>query len=295
MAEELLDLGDVTLCLESFGDEADPTLLLMSGACESMDGWEPDWCRELAAGGRRVVRYDHRDTGRSTTSPPGRPAYTTEAIAGDPLRILDALGVERAHLVGLSMGAGIAQELAARHGERVATVTLIATSPAGERVDRSPLPGPEARVARTFGEPAPEPDWTDRRAVADYLVEAYRPYAGSLGFDEASTRRLVEVVIDRTTDIEAATKNHWLLDGGPTEFAMSDISAPALVLHGTTDPMFPFPHGEALAREIPDATLVPMPGMGHERPPGPLRAAATELILRHTALTRRPAGPPGRG
>ncbi len=114
-------------------------------------------------------------------------------------------------------------------------------------------------------------------------MEAYRPYAGSLGFDEPAMRRLVELVIDRTTDIEAATKNHWLLSGESDEFAMTDITAPTLVLHGTTDPMFPFPHGESLAREIPVATLEPMPGMGHERPPEALRARATEAILRHTA------------
>lgn len=283
MAEELVDLGGVSLCVESFGDEAAPTLLLISGAAESMDGWDPAWCRELAAGGRRVIRYDHRDTGRSSASPPGRPTYSTADLGTDPLRILDALDVGRAHLVGLSMGGGIAQDLAAHHPERVSTLTLIATSPAGRRAESSPLPGPEPRVIRTFEEPAPEPDWGDRSAVTDYLVEAYRPYAGSLGFDEAATRRLLDVVIDRTTDIEAATKNHWLLDGGSDHFAMAAIAAPALVLHGTTDPMFPFPHGEALAREIPVATLEPMPGMGHERPPEALRARATEAILRHTA------------
>ncbi len=282
MAEEMCDLGDVTLCLETFGDQGAPTLLLISGAAESMDGWDPAWCRHLAAAGRRVVRYDHRDTGRSTVSPPGRPTYTTTELSSDPLRILDALGVERAHLVGLSMGGGIAQELAAHHPERVATLTLIATSPAGRRAGRSPLPGPDPRVARTFDEPAPEPDWSDRSAVVDYLVEAYRPYAGSLGFDEVATRRLLDVVIDRTTDIEAATKNHWLLGGESDEFAMADVTAPTLVLHGTTDPMFPFAHGEALSREIPIATLEPMPGMGHERPPEALRPRATDAILRHT-------------
>jgi pimeloyl-ACP methyl ester carboxylesterase len=283
MAEELLDLGDVTLCVESFGEEAAPTLLLLSGAAESMDGWEPAWCRELAAAGRRVVRYDHRETGRSTASPPGRPTYPGTELGLDALRILDALGVGRAHLVGLSMGGGIAQELAAHHPGRVATLTLIATSPAGRRVDPAPLPGPEPRVVSTFEDPPPDPDWDDRSAVADYLVEAYRPYAGSLGFDEPAMRHLVELVIDRTTDIEAATKNHWLLTGESDEFAMADIAAPTLVLHGTTDPMFPFPHGESLAREIPVATLEPMPGMGHERPAAALRARATEAILRHTA------------
>jgi pimeloyl-ACP methyl ester carboxylesterase len=114
-------------------------------------------------------------------------------------------------------------------------------------------------------------------------VEAYRPYAGSLGFDEAAMRRLLDVVLDRTTDIEAATKNHWLVGGESEGFDMTDIAAPTLVLHGTTDPMFPFPHGEALAREIPVATLEPMPGMGHERPPEALRARATDAILRHTS------------
>jgi pimeloyl-ACP methyl ester carboxylesterase len=165
----------------------------------------------------------------------------------------------------------------------VATVTLIATSPAGRRADRTPLPEPEPRIVSTFEDPPPDPDWEDRGAVADYLVEAYRPYAGSLGFDETATRRLLDLVLDRTTDIESASKNHWLLGGDSDEFAMTDIRAPALVLHGTTDPMFPFPHGEALAREIPVATLEPMPGMGHERPPEALRARATEAILRHTA------------
>ena len=283
MVEQLCDLGDVTLCYESVGEESAPTLLLLSGACESMDGWDPDWCRELAAGGRRVVRYDHRDTGRSTTWPAGRPTYPAEALTSDPLRLLDALGVERVHLVGLSMGGGIAQDLAALHPERVATVTLVATSPAGTRADDSALPGPEERVRRTFEDPPAEPDWSDRAAVADHLAESYRPYAGSLGFDERATRRVVDVVLDRTTDIEAASRNHWALDGGSATFAMADIAAPAPVLHGTTDPLFPFPHGEALAREMPDATLVPMPGAGHERPPGPLRAEAVRHVLRHTA------------
>src|SRR5215212_1149299 len=118
MAEELLDLGDVTLCVETFGEEAAPTLLLRSGAAESMDGWEPARCREHAAAGRRVVRYDHRETGRSTASPPGRPTYPGTELGLDALRILDALGVGRAHLVGLSMGGGIAQELAAHHPGR---------------------------------------------------------------------------------------------------------------------------------------------------------------------------------
>jgi pimeloyl-ACP methyl ester carboxylesterase len=283
MPEHILDLGDVRLCLESFGLPEDPTLLLISGAAESMDGWDPGWCSRLADSGRRVVRYDHRDTGRSTSSRPGHPSYAASELSRDVLRILDALDVDGAHLVGLSMGGGIAQEIAAHHPDRVATLTLIATSPAGRRADDSPLPPPEPRVAEIFDAPPPEPDWGDRHAVIDYLVESYRPYAGSLGFDEPATRRLAERVVDRTNDIEAATKNHWLVAGDEDDgFAMADIEAPTLVIHGTTDPLFPFAHGEALVREIGEATLLRVPGMGHERPPASVRGQVTEAILRHT-------------
>jgi pimeloyl-ACP methyl ester carboxylesterase len=185
--------------------------------------------------------------------------------------ILDALDVDRAHLVGLSMGGGIAQEVAARHPDRVATITVVATSPAGRRQDESPLPPPEPRVAETFGNPPPEPDWTDREAVVDHLVESYRPYAGSLGFDEPAARRLVEHVVGRTVDIEAASKNHWLVAGDDEDdgFAMTDVVAPTLVIHGTTDPMFPLAHGEALAREIGDATLLRVPGWATSARPSP--------------------------
>ena len=284
MAEELLDLGDVRLCVEGFGEPGDPTILLISGAAESMDGWDPEWCGQLAAAGRRVVRYDHRDTGRSTSSPAGHPAYPGSALSRDVLGILDALEVDRAHLVGLSMGGGIAQDVAARHPDRVASLTLIATSPAGRRADDSTLPPPEPRVAETFDRPAPEPDWTDRPAVVDHLVDSYRPYAGALGFDEPAARRLVEQVVARTNDIEAATKNHWLAAGDDDDevFAMADIVAPTLVVHGTTDPMFPLPHGEALAREIHGAMLLRVPGMGHERPPAAVRDPVSEAIVRHT-------------
>lgn len=118
MAERLVTVDGVELCLETFGDRTDPALLLIGGAAASMDWWDVGFCQRLADGGRFVVRYDHRDTGNSVTSPVGEPSYSSQDLATDPLRILDALGIARAHLVGLSMGGGIAQHLAARHPDR---------------------------------------------------------------------------------------------------------------------------------------------------------------------------------
>jgi pimeloyl-ACP methyl ester carboxylesterase len=150
------------------------------------------------------------------------------------------------------MGGGIAQVLAAHHADRLATVTLIATSPAGSRGgDDRPLPPPAPRVAATFEDPPPEPDWSDREAVITYLVETARPYAGGLGFDAERERRVAAAMVDRTRDVRAATTNHMLVEGGPAPFRLADIRVPTLVMHGTDDPMFPFPHGAALAAGIP--------------------------------------------
>ena len=99
----------VELCIDEYGDSGDPTILLIAGAAASMDLWEPELCQQLADAGRHVIRYDHRDTGRSTTSPPGQPSYRSEDLFRDPVRLLDAIGQDQAHLVGLSMGGGIAQ------------------------------------------------------------------------------------------------------------------------------------------------------------------------------------------
>jgi pimeloyl-ACP methyl ester carboxylesterase len=115
--------------VETFGDAGAPAILLISGAAASMDWWDAEFCRRLAAGGRFVIRYDHRDTGRSVGYPPGAPGYTGADLVGDAVGLIDALAGGRAHVVGLSMGGGIAQYLAIHHGDRVATLTLMSTSP----------------------------------------------------------------------------------------------------------------------------------------------------------------------
>jgi pimeloyl-ACP methyl ester carboxylesterase len=285
MAISMIPVGDVQLCVETFGQPGDPAILLIGGATSSMDWWEADFCQLLADGGRFVIRYDHRDTGQSTGSPLGHPAYTGEDLGTDPLRVLDGLGIAAAHLVGVSMGAGISQDLAVRFPDRVLSLTLIATTAAFERADTSPLPPPEPRIAASFEDPEPDPDWTDEDAVVDRMVEVHRTYAGSVGFDEARVREISRSVIDRTPDVAASVSNHWQVIGGGEDeepHTMAEIRQPTLVLHGSEDPMFPLPHGEALAASIPGASLVVLEGMGHEMPPRAFWDVVVPAVLRNT-------------
>jgi pimeloyl-ACP methyl ester carboxylesterase len=281
--QRLVSANGVDLCVQTFGDAADPAILLIGGAESSMDWWEDEFCELLASGGRFVIRYDFRDTGQSVTYEPGAPAYDGADLVADAVGLLDVLGIARAHLVGLSMGGGIAQHLALEHAGRVATLTLISATPVGHRPGEPDLPGMSEQLASSFADPAPEPDWSDRETVIAQVVEGLRPFAGSLPFDEERHRELVGRVFDRTINIASSMKNHWLLEGGePVRGRPSDLSVPTLVLHGTEDPMFPYPHGEALADEIPGARLVPLEGGGHEVPHPQLWSLVVAAILEHT-------------
>ncbi|AYY13925.1 alpha/beta hydrolase [Actinobacteria bacterium YIM 96077] len=285
MAEQLVTVTGVELCVETFGDDTDPAVLLISGLAASMDWWDSRFCERLAEQDRFVIRYDHRDTGRSEASPVGEPSYSSGDLTNDAIRVLEALDIAHAHIVGVSAGGGIVQELAVQHPDRVLTLTLIATSPAGTRADQRPLPPVDARLAATFENPPPEPAWDDPDAVVDYIVAGERNFAGSLGFDEERVRRVASTLVERTRDIRASMANHWLLieSGASTTFRLADIDVPTLVMHGTDDPLFPFGHGEALAADIPGATLVALEGMGHEVPPPDLWDVVVPAIARHTS------------
>ncbi|MGH3433530.1 MAG: alpha/beta fold hydrolase [Thermocrispum sp.] len=286
MTEQLVAISDTTgaeLCVDTFGDPADPPVLLIAGIGSSMDLWDPQFCARLA-NGRYVIRYDHRDTGRSTGCPPGAPSYTAADLDTDPVRLLDAMGIAAAHVVGVSMGGGIAQDLAARHPERVLTLTLIATCAAGERSDPSELPPMTPALTAVFDAPPPEPAWDDRAAVIEYLLEGEKPYLGTLPGSVDRSRRTAVAMADRSRDVAASLHNHWAAPHGePQEpFRLADIAAPTLVVHGTRDPMFPLPHGEALAAEIPGARFVPLEGMGHEPPPPEYWDLVVATITDHT-------------
>ena len=275
----------VDLCVQTFGEADKPAILLIGGAESSMDWWEDEFCELLASGPRFVIRYDLRDTGESVSYKPGAPGYDGSDLVADAVGLLDALGIARAHVVGISMGGGIGQHMALEHAGRVATLTLIATSPVGSRDPGKPdLPPMSEELASSFADPAPEPDWSNREAVIDYIVEGLRPYSGSLPFDEEGQRALVEGVVDRTVNIASSLKNHSIIGGGePVRRSLGDVTVPTLVLHGTEDPLLPFAHAEALADEIPGARLLPLEGMGHEMPPRALWDTVVPAILEHTA------------
>ncbi|NUS45652.1 MAG: alpha/beta hydrolase [Mycobacteriaceae bacterium] len=261
---EILEFGGTELAIQRSGPDGAPAVLLIAGGGQSMDWWTTEFIDRLGAGALHVIRYDHRDTGQSSASLLGQPDYTGDDIATDPIRILDALGIEQAHLVGMSMGGGIAQTVAVRTPERVRSLTLIETSPAGG--DHGPLPPPAPAVAATWTEPQPEIDWADESAVIQYRVDVERPYAGSHGFDEARMRTLAVLEVRRSRNMASSMANHFLAEPR-TPVDPAEIQVPTLVFHSADDPMFPLPHGQALARMIEGARLVRLDGPGHEIPP----------------------------
>src|ERR671914_117139 len=130
MTERMIETNGVELCTEPFGARAAPPILLVMGTGASMLWWEEGFCRMLADGGRFVIRYDHRDTGRSVSYEPGRPGYTGADLVADAAGVLDAYGISAAHLVGVSAGGALAQLLALDFADRVRSLVLISTSPA---------------------------------------------------------------------------------------------------------------------------------------------------------------------
>jgi pimeloyl-ACP methyl ester carboxylesterase len=276
----IIRANGVELSAETFGDPANPAILLIHGAGNTMLSWDEALCQRLAAGPRFVIRYDLRDAGRSASYEPGAPPYGLRDLVADAAGLLDALGVPSAHVVGLSTGGAIGQLLGLDHPDRVATLTLIAATPGIPGEETAGLPGPSSELRSP-----PEPDWSDRAAVIEYLVESERPF--SPRFDEAAARELAARVFDHTTD-PASTSNVYLLDPGePWRARLAEITAPTLVIHGTEDPFFPFDHARALAREIPNAELLAVAHMGHEYLPPATWDVVVPAILAHT---RRAAG-----
>ena len=228
---------EVQIASQTFGDPKDPALLLIMGAMASMLWWPEAFCRKLAGEGRFVIRYDNRDTGLSTKYAPGSASYTFDDMADDAVGVLDSHGIRKAHVVGMSMGGRIAQLVALKHPSRVISLTVISSSPVG--IDTSHLPGTTEAYMKHSAVGA-DVDWSNRDQVVGFVVKDAQAIASTVHpFDEATTRAFVEEDYDRSGGFLSAT-NHFMLKGGEDwKGRLHEIKAPLLVLHGTSDPIFP--------------------------------------------------------
>jgi pimeloyl-ACP methyl ester carboxylesterase len=291
------------LWTERFGDPAAPAVLLVMGTSAQAIGWPDELVEVLAGGGLQVIRFDHRDTGQSDCVDFAAAPYTMTDMAHDSLAVLDGHQVPSAHIVGASLGGAIGQLLAVHHPDRVRTLTAIMTSPMGHRAgpgwaralagqppEPGDLPAPAPEFLRHVTALAASPPATRAERVAA-SVETWRIINGTgLPFDAAAARSHVEESMARARDFQAAA-NHDLAGRQiipERDAPLSRITAPTLVIHGTADPLHPFPHGEALAALIPGARLEPVPGMGHGFFSPGLPAKVARLILAHTATHPRP-------
>ncbi len=299
MAEEIARVGDIELCHETFGDPADPALLLIMGLGTQMIAWPEGFCRQLTGRGFFVIRFDNRDIGRSTHLRGQRAptlkqlllrdksaaAYSLSDMAGDAAGLLDHLGIERAHVAGASMGGMIAQTLAAERPDRVRTLASIMSNTGhiwrgtpGLRAYpifvRKPAAGPEAAI--------------------DAVVDTFR-LIGSPGFpfDEGELRAAAQLSFERGHNPAGSGRQlAAILAAGDRTRQLRTITTPTVVIHGTKDRMIRPSGGRATAAAIPGARLVEIEGMGHDLPRGAwdrIVDAIADNAQRENASSRRTA------
>jgi len=289
MPESFCTVGEIELCYETFGDPADPAMLLVMGLGTQMLGWNEDLCAELAGHGFLVIRYDNRDVGRSSPGK-GRPpttlellrrsrraaSYSLDDMAADGIGLLDGLGIERAHVVGVSMGGMIAQQMAARHPQRVLSLASIMSNTGAMRTGQ-----PKARaMALLLRSPR-----RDRQGFIDDTVAVFA-YVGSPGFtrDEDELRSMLGRSYDRGGDPNGhARQLAAIIASGNRTALLRTITAPTVVIHGTADRLVAPSGGRATARAIPGARLVMIEGMGHDLP----RGAWPQIVAAVVENTRR--------
>jgi pimeloyl-ACP methyl ester carboxylesterase len=272
MSEQLCDVSEeITLCYETFGDPSDPAALLIMGLGTQMVAWREDFCEELAARGLFVVRFDNRDIGRSThlKGPPPSllqllrysvPArYTLADMAADTVGLMDQLEIDRAHVIGASMGGMIAQTLAARHPRRVRSLVSIMSSTGGRWVGR-----PALSSYAIFLRKAPD----EREAFVEHATQLFAKI-GSRGIpqDTEGVREIAALSFDREIDRTGAGRQlAAIIASGDRTSELRRITAPTLVIHGSVDPLISPSGGRATARAIAGAELTMIEGMGHDLP-----------------------------
>jgi pimeloyl-ACP methyl ester carboxylesterase len=297
MDEQFCDVGDdITLCYETFGDPADETALLIMGLGTQMIAWQDDFCRDLAARGFHVVRFDNRDIGHSThlQGPPptvrqlllrSRSAahYKLSDMAEDAAGLLRELDLSPAHVIGASMGGMIAQTLAARHPKRVRSLTSIMSNTG----------------ALTNGQPALKlyPFFLRRPTAGreQYVTHFERLFnaIGSRGLprEPEEIRELAAISYERDHDPAGPGRQlAAILASGDRTSELRRIEAPTLVVHGTADPLVRPSGGRATAKAIKGAKLLTIDRMGHDMP----RAVWPQLIDAIAENAARAGGPPDR-
>ncbi|HET6720676.1 MAG TPA: alpha/beta hydrolase [Rhodocyclaceae bacterium] len=266
----------IELHYETFGPPEAPPILLIMGLGSQMIRWHLDLCRALVARGFRVIRFDNRDIGRSThcdalplpdlramltgVAPPALP-YTLETMAADSVGLLDALGIDRAHIVGASMGGAIAQIVAARYPERTSSLTSIMSS-SGNPLLPPPTP---AAAAALF---APQPPARDRASLVADAIQRFRAVASpAYPTPLAELQALFGEEYDRGFHPPGVVRQlAALLAQGDRRPLLKRIHCPTSVLHGRADPLIPWACGEDVARNIRGARWWPVDGMGHDFP-----------------------------
>jgi pimeloyl-ACP methyl ester carboxylesterase len=265
--------GDHEIYFDDFGSPDDPALILVNGYRSQMINYEPALCELLASKGFHVIRFDNRDVGLSGKTPgdppgfemrDGRPAltspapYTVSDMAADGMAVLDELGIERAHVFGMSMGGMIVQVMAINHPERVLSMTSVMSTTGNPNLRAQATP--EALAALQSVAPS------DREGYIEHSVGTRRTISGPL-FDEDQARRKAAENFDRCYYPQGAVFQMAAVmsDGDRTE-RLANVTCPTLVIHGRVDPLVPLAGGEATAEAVPGAELLVLDEMGHDLP-----------------------------
>ena len=293
MGESKAKANGIEIVYEVIGDAKAPPMLLIMGLGAQLVLWEDEFCRMLAERGHRVIRFDNRDVGKSThlheaglpdmaaimtaafTGQPLSAPYTLSDMARDCVGLLDALGIERADIVGASMGGMIAQTLAIEHPRRVRTMTSIMST-----TGNPALPPPHADAISFLISPMP----MDRQGAIEYGVEMFRVIGSpEFPFEEERVRRLAALQYDRGADPAGVMRQlAAIVASGSRVEQLRSVTAPTLVIHGKADPLVPFEGGAETAAMIPGARLEAVEGMGHDLPMS-LWPRLVEWISAHAA------------
>ncbi|MFJ4857099.1 alpha/beta fold hydrolase [Streptomyces sp. NPDC088730] len=288
--------SEVSIAYESFGDPEDPPVLLVMGFGAQLLGWHENFCRALADRGRYVIRYDNRDCGLSTkfdehpvdmgefiaaVSSGDLPTalamvpYRLREMAEDGLGLLSALGIERAHVVGASMGGMIAQTMALSCPERVLTLTSMMSSTGENEYGRS---SPEAQAVLFAPKPADREGYV--AAAEKELVWASRRYGNA-----AALRELAAESYDRSYYPAGIGRQlgAMILSGSRAD-ALRELRTPTLVIHGLDDTLIDPSGGKRTAELVPGAELLMIPDMGHDRP-RELWPRLIDALVSHTGQT----------